>query len=95
VIDIAWDTSTQAMFRVTVQVIASERPRLLRDITTVLGDLQINILGARTTTQRDGIAKLRFTFELADIAYLDHIIAQVSRVESVHDAFRVVPRRLP
>ena len=95
VISIAWDTSTQAMFRVTVQVIATERPHLLRDITTVLGDLHVNILSAQITTQRDRIAKLRFTFELVDIAYLDHIITQISKVEAVHDAFRVVPRRMP
>jgi GTP diphosphokinase / guanosine-3',5'-bis(diphosphate) 3'-diphosphatase len=44
------------------------------------------------TTQRDRIALLRFTFELADIAHLEHILGQVRRVEAVYDAYRVVPR---
>jgi GTP pyrophosphokinase len=92
-VDVLWDTSTPAMFRVTVQVEAVDRKHLLRDITTVLGDLHVNILSAQATTHRDRINKLRFTFELADIAHLDHIIAQVCGVESVYDAFRVVPRR--
>ena len=91
-ISVRWDATTPSTFRVTVQVEALDRKHLLRDITTVLGDLALNILSAQVTTQRDRIAYLRFTFELADIAHLDHVIAQVRRVEAVFDAYRVVPR---
>jgi GTP pyrophosphokinase len=92
-IEVDWDTSATAMFRVTMQVDALDRKHLLRDITTVLGDLHVNILSAQVTTRRDRVAKLRFTFELADIAHLDHILGQVTRVDSVYDAFRVIPRK--
>jgi GTP pyrophosphokinase len=91
-LQVHWDASAPATFRVTVQVEALDRKHLLRDITTVLGDLALNILSAQVTTQRDRIAYLRFTFELADIAHLDHVIAQVRRVEAVFDCYRVVPR---
>ncbi|MDQ3453613.1 MAG: bifunctional (p)ppGpp synthetase/guanosine-3',5'-bis(diphosphate) 3'-pyrophosphohydrolase [Actinomycetota bacterium] len=91
-IPVRWDTTAQATFRVTVQVEALDRKHLLRDITTVLGDLHVNILGAQVTTQRDRVAYLRFTFELGDIAHLDHILEQVRRIEAVFDAYRVVPR---
>ncbi len=91
-VEVHWDASTPSTFRVTVQVEALDRKHLLRDITTVLGDLALNILSAQVTTQRDRIAYLRFTFELADIAHLDQVIAQVRRVEAVFDAYRVVPR---
>ncbi len=91
-IPVRWDTTAQATFRVTVQVEALDRKHLLRDITTVLGDLHVNILGAQVTTQRDRVAYLRFTFELGDIAHLDHILDQVRRIEAVFDAYRVVPR---
>jgi GTP diphosphokinase / guanosine-3',5'-bis(diphosphate) 3'-diphosphatase len=92
IIQVRWDTTAPATFRVTVQVEALDRKHLLRDITTVLGDLHVNILSAQVTTQRDRVAYLRFTFELADIAHLDHVISQVRRVEAVFDAYRVVPR---
>jgi GTP pyrophosphokinase len=92
-VDVEWDSGAMAIFRVTMQVDALDRKHLLRDITTVLGDLHVNILSAQVTTRRDRVAKLRFTFELADIAHLDHILAQVTRIESVYDAFRVIPRK--
>jgi GTP diphosphokinase / guanosine-3',5'-bis(diphosphate) 3'-diphosphatase len=91
-IDVRWDTSMPATFRVTIQVEALDRKHLLRDITTVLGDLHVNILSAQVTTQKDRIAHLRFTFELADISLLDHILRSVKRIESVYDAYRVVPQ---
>jgi GTP diphosphokinase / guanosine-3',5'-bis(diphosphate) 3'-diphosphatase len=91
-IAVTWDTTAPATFRVTVQVEALDRKHLLRDTTTVLGDLHVNILSAQVTTQRDRIAHLRFTFELADITHLDHILNQIKRIEAVYDAYRVVPR---
>jgi GTP pyrophosphokinase len=91
-IQVVWDTHAPATFRVTIQVEALDRKHLLRDITTVLGDLHVNILSAQVTTQRDRIAYSRFTFELADIAHLDHVLNSVRRVEAVFDAYRVVPR---
>ena len=91
-IPVRWNTAAPAMFRVTIEVEALDRKHLLRDITTVLGDLHVNILSAQVTTQRDRIAHARFTFELADINHLDHVLNSVRRIDAVYDAFRVVPR---
>jgi GTP diphosphokinase / guanosine-3',5'-bis(diphosphate) 3'-diphosphatase len=92
IVPVRWDTKAPVTFRVNLQVEALDRKQLLRDICTVLGDLQVNIISAQVTTQRDRVAYLRFAFELADIAHLDHILGQVRRVESVFDAYRIVPR---
>jgi GTP pyrophosphokinase len=91
-VPVRWDTSTPSMFQVTVQVEALDRKHLLRDITTVLGDLHVDILSAQVTTQRDRVAYLRFTFELADIAHLEHLLNQVRGIEAVYDAYRLTPR---
>ena len=51
----------------------------------------MNILSANSATGRDRITRLRFTFELADITHLSSVLAAVKRVDSVFDAYRVVP----
>jgi GTP diphosphokinase / guanosine-3',5'-bis(diphosphate) 3'-diphosphatase len=91
-VGVRWNASAPLTFRVNVQVEALDRKHLLRDITTVLGDLGVNILSAQVGTMKDRVAYLRFTFELGDIAHLDQIIAQIKRVESVYDAYRMVPK---
>jgi GTP diphosphokinase / guanosine-3',5'-bis(diphosphate) 3'-diphosphatase len=90
-IEVAWDTSGPSVFAVTIQVEALDRTKLLRDITEVLSDHHVNIVSATVATGRDRIATLRFTFELADISHLAHVLSSVKRVDGVYDAFRVVP----
>jgi GTP diphosphokinase / guanosine-3',5'-bis(diphosphate) 3'-diphosphatase len=91
-IEVEWDTSGPSSFAVTIQVESLDRTKLLRDITEVLSDHHVNILSATVATGRDRVATLRFTFELADISHLAHVLANVKKVEGVFDAFRVVPQ---
>ncbi|MDH4111371.1 MAG: bifunctional (p)ppGpp synthetase/guanosine-3',5'-bis(diphosphate) 3'-pyrophosphohydrolase [Actinomycetota bacterium] len=90
-IDVTWAEGKSTSFVVAIQVEALDRTRLLSDVATVLSDGHVNILSATSTTGKDRITRLRFTFELADIAHLSSVLASVKRVESVYDAYRVVP----
>jgi GTP diphosphokinase / guanosine-3',5'-bis(diphosphate) 3'-diphosphatase len=88
-VDVAWEPGATSMFLVAIQVDALDRNRLLADITRVLSDQHVNILSAHVTTNRDRVAKSRFTFEMADPAHLDHVLKAVRTVEGVFDVFRV------
>jgi guanosine-3',5'-bis(diphosphate) 3'-pyrophosphohydrolase len=90
-IDVTWAEGKPTSFTVAIQVEALDRTRLLSDVATVLSDNHVNILSATSTTGRDRITRLRFTFELGDITHLSSVLASVKRVESVYDAYRVVP----
>jgi GTP diphosphokinase / guanosine-3',5'-bis(diphosphate) 3'-diphosphatase len=90
-IEVSWAEGKPTSFTVAIQVEALDRTRLLSDVATTLSDNHVNILAATSTTGRDRIVRLRFTFELADIAHLSSVLASVKRVENVFDAYRVVP----
>jgi GTP pyrophosphokinase len=52
----------------------------------------VNILGSSSHTDpRTRTATLRFSVELADPEHLEHILAQIKRVNAVYDASRIVP----
>ena len=90
-IEVTWAEGKPTSFIVAVMVEALDRTRLLSDVATMLSDNHVNILSATSATGRDRITRLRFTFELADIAHLSSVLSAVKRVEGVFDAFRVVP----
>ena len=90
-IEVTWSEGKPTSFIVAIQVEALDRTRLLSDVATVLSDNHVNILSATSATARDRITRLRFTFELADIAHLSSVLASVKRVDSVFDAYRMVP----
>ncbi|HKJ54888.1 MAG TPA: bifunctional (p)ppGpp synthetase/guanosine-3',5'-bis(diphosphate) 3'-pyrophosphohydrolase [Nitriliruptoraceae bacterium] len=96
IVEVEWSEATdrrEDAFTVVIEIEAFDRKHLLRDITTVLGDLHLNITGAQVTTKRDHVAVLLFTFELADPAHLSYALDSVRRVDSVYDARRVAPGR--
>jgi GTP pyrophosphokinase len=66
-----------------------DRSRLLSDISMVLSDAHLNLLSANLTTTRDRVAKIRFTFEMADAKHLDTVLKAVRSVPGVFDVYRV------
>jgi GTP pyrophosphokinase len=92
-VEVEWDTSQGGRFTVVLQVSAIDRSGLLRDISDTLTDCGVMILSSSSWAKRDGTARLRFAFELADVAHLDHIQKTVRRVEGVFDTYRVLPLR--
>ena len=90
-IDVWWDDRQQGTFVVTIQIEALDRTKLLRDVTTAISDHGIQIVSSSTRAGKDGIATLGFTFELADPTHLDHLLQSIKVIDSVFDAYRVVP----
>lgn len=90
-IDVDWDSSPSGTFVASMEVKALDRSRLLRDVSAVLGDHHVNIIACVTTTGSDRVSKMRFDFELGDPSHLDSLISIVKGIDSVYDAYRVVP----
>ncbi|CAN5772510.1 RelA/SpoT family protein [soil metagenome] len=91
-IDVDWDDERPAaIFRVAVQVIAIDRSRLLRDVANALSDHQVNIVASSTVTGDDRVAMMGFEFELADPKHLASVLRTIKNIDSVYDAYRLVP----
>ena len=90
-IEVEWDSDAQGTYIVSIQVRALDRSKLLRDVAEVVSEHRVNIVNAQTVVSDDRVATLRFDFELADPSHLDSILAGIKRVDSVYEAYRVVP----
>jgi len=90
-IEVEWDHDQPATYVVSVEVEALDRSKLLRDVAEALSDHHVNILACTSQTSSDRVAKLRFDFELADPSHLDSILTAVKRIDSVYEAYRVLP----
>jgi GTP pyrophosphokinase len=89
IIDADWgDAAQNDVFSVQVEVMASDRQGLLRDISDVLAREKINVTAVNTLT-RDFMAKMKFTAEVKSIDQLTAALAQVTQVKGVQNARRV------
>jgi GTP pyrophosphokinase len=91
VIEVDWDHDSPSTYVVSIEVEALDRSRLLRDVAQALAEHHVNILACTSQTSSDRVAKLRFDFELADPSHLESILGAAKRIDSVYDAYRVLP----
>ena len=82
------DAAQNDLFSVQIEVMASDRQGLLRDISDVLAREKINVTAVNTLT-RDFMAKMKFTAEVKSIDQLRAALAQVSQVKGVQNARRI------
>jgi len=90
-LDVEWDDQRQGTFVASIEVKALDRSRLLTEVTRVLSEHHVNIIGSSSHTGSDRVSKMRFEFELADAAHLEHVMSALRRVDSVYDAYRLLP----
>ena len=90
-IDVEWDEERTGSFVASIEVKALDRARLLRDVSSALADAHVNIIACNTGTGSDRISKMRFDFELGDPGHLDSLISTIKQIDSIYDAYRVLP----
>jgi GTP diphosphokinase / guanosine-3',5'-bis(diphosphate) 3'-diphosphatase len=90
-IEVEWDRESAGVFVASIEIEALDRSKLLRDISTVLSDQHVNILASSSHTGSDRVAHLRFDFELGDPSHLESLLGTLKRVDSVFDAYRLLP----
>ncbi len=90
-IDVEWDGALSGSYVASIEVKALDRSRLLNDVASALSDHHVNIVASSSSTGRDRVSTMRFDFELADPAHLDSALSSIKSIDSVYDAYRVVP----
>jgi GTP pyrophosphokinase len=92
-IEVSWEKSEPGVRVAEICVEAWDRPKLVRDITTVLGDQGINILSASFSSDKQHLAKSNFVFEIGSDVHLDDTLKEIKKIDSVIDAYHVSPQQ--
>ena len=93
IIEVHWEDEAvpDAIYNVEIIVEALDRMNLLLDVASVLSEYGANMLNVSTTTHRDGMAEMRFLFQISDISKIERILSKLQAVEGVFDARRMMP----
>ncbi len=78
-----------ATYPVDVLVIAGDRKGLLRDISSVFADDDVDVVGVNTHSDRStDTAAMRFTVEVRDMDHLERVLGKLHQVPDVLDVRR-------
>lgn len=88
-IEVNWSENTRATYPVDIHISAFDRTGLLRDITSVVANEEINLIGANThTDKRSNHADFILTIEIGDIQQLSRVLAKIGQLPNVLEARR-------
>lgn len=82
--------SYSAGYSLVVRVQANDRSGLLRDITTILANEKVNVLGvASRSDTRQQLATIDMTIEIYNLQVLGRVLSKLNQVPDVIDARRL------
>ncbi|MCB1762058.1 MAG: bifunctional (p)ppGpp synthetase/guanosine-3',5'-bis(diphosphate) 3'-pyrophosphohydrolase [Gammaproteobacteria bacterium] len=89
-VEVAWaEAPDEASYPVDIRVIAADRKGLLRDISSILANEEVNVVAVSTQSdRRTDQANMRFTVEVASMRQLSRILEKISQLPDVIDALR-------
>ncbi|AUI65402.1 MULTISPECIES: GTP diphosphokinase [Glaesserella] len=91
VVEAEWGNNyAMGKFNLTIRVIANDRNGLLRDVSGIMANEKVNVLGvsSRTDTKRS-IATIDIQIELNNVEMLDKLLNRIAQIDDVIDAKRL------
>ncbi len=83
----AWGGRDDQVFAVDVELLAQDRPGLLKDVSEILSQEKINVVRLNTLSQHD-TARMEFTLEVRDLTQLTRFLTRAGHVRGMHEARR-------
>jgi GTP pyrophosphokinase len=90
-VEVQWG-SGQRSYPVDIRIDAWDRVGLLRDITNVVGEEHVNMLGVRTNENRDGTVAIVATLETSGIEQLARLLSRIEIIRGVRTVERSTER---
>ena len=77
-----WGAQTGQTFEVDVEILASDRANLLKDVAEALAQDKLNVVKVNTES-RDGEARMAFTVIVRDVGQLSRFLARATHIRGV------------
>lgn len=80
IVDAVWGESYSAGYSLVVRVVANDRSGLLRDITTILANEKVNVLGvASRSDTKQQLATIDMTIEIYNLQVLGRVLGKLNQ----------------
>ncbi|MFP1723194.1 GTP diphosphokinase [Lonsdalea quercina] len=88
-VDAVWGESYSSGYSLVVRVTANDRSGLLRDITTILANEKVNVLGVSSRSDvKQQLATIDMEIEIYNLQVLGRVLAKLNQLPDVIDARR-------
>jgi len=91
-VQVSWsERQAEASYPVDILVHAHDRKGLLRDISSIFTNEEVDVIGVNTSSdRRKDTADMQFTVEVVDMEQLSHLLSKIEQLPDVFSARRLV-----
>ncbi len=87
---VEWSRASASSYEVDITLRAFDRKWLLKDLTNVIAQMSVNILGVQSRVdETSGMAELRIAVRVADFGQLSDLLGRLNAVPGVQEARRI------
>jgi GTP pyrophosphokinase len=88
-IDVEWGALPDRVFPVQIQLLAYDRPGLLRDVSALLANEKVNVTAIHTSTDnKEMIARMDAEIEVTDIGQLSRLLGRLGQLPNIIEVRR-------
>jgi GTP pyrophosphokinase len=87
IVEVEWGTVAR-LYPASVRIEAWDRVGLLRDISSVIGDEKVNMVGVRTVEAGEGVVNVLATLETTGIEQLSRLLSRIEIIRGVRSVTR-------
>ena len=88
-IEVEWGGNLEATYPVSIHIKAIDRQGLLRDVSKVLADDKVDVIGVNTLSDKDEqMAQMSITIEISDLQQLSRIMDKLAQLQNVIEVGR-------
>lgn len=89
-IEVSWDITTDAVYKVNIVINASDRPGMMADIMQVTSEAKLNINALNCRTDKHKNAFITMGLDISNLEQLDNIMNKIKRMKGVYSVERQV-----
>ena len=89
-IEVSWDITTDAVYKVNIVINASDRPGMMADIMQVTSEAKLNINALNCRTDKHKNACITMGLDISNLEQLDNIMNKIKRMKGVYSVERQV-----
>ncbi len=87
-IDVYWFDDVNGIYKVEIEILATDRSGLLRDIIKQIENYKVKLMGVNTRTTKENIAIINVSLEVENIDNLNKLLVAFKNIENVYEVNR-------
>lgn len=82
-VEVEWEQNISSFYPVDVEIVASDRERLVTDIMNVIMDTRTHMLGINVKVGKDNVSHIKLKIEARGLEHLQFVLQKIRRVKDV------------